>query len=449
MDQQAIEKRQFTWKHYAWLTVWWLSLGYTLEEKGILLGLFVSVAFFFLTTFKVLGKLFILMTIVFVLSAIFPLIGTLVAAASVIFFLLRIRFVINNWRALLVGMYAYGAYLLVVLFNNFFYGHIVVKIAKYTFRFFGDVFPEVANILGQSGVSFLQQTTVDSAMFLHIAAYIFPGILTLIFHRLLCWLYRHGYSTDRAFLVMGLTPLLMMAFILPFLKLNIDGHEIFHGSFSDGIDTMDAMDGIDGIDAIDGVDGIDGIDSIDGADDMGTSLSLKSDLGLPSGMQTMLEHANIDIGSMLDGHVQTISPAIEASVAAAASRGIFLVDEHLKKTGESFTLYGENGSMQTIQYVTDDHLVIRDAAGQSIGSIALDKDNERETVQLADGLSYTIDKTNGTIVDADGKLLGQIKDGSNGDRLLVNGNDEVIRKYQADGFILNGRGESVGNVAMA
>ena len=248
---------------------------------------------------------------------------------------------------------------------------------------------------------------------------------------------------------MGLTPLLMMAFILPFLKLNIDGHEIFHGSFSDGIDTMDAMDGIDGIDAIDGVDGIDGIDSIDGADDMGTSLSLKSDLGLPSGMQTMLEHANIDIGSILDGHVQTISPAIEASVAAAASRGIFLVDEHLKKTGESFTLYGENGSMQTIQYVTDDHLVIRDAAGQSIGSIALDKDNERETVQLADGLSYTIDKTNGTIVDADGKLLGQIKDGSNGDRLLVNGNDEVIRKYQADGFILNGRGESVGNVAMA
>ena len=134
MDQQAIEKRQFTWKHYAWLVVWWLSLGYTLEEKGILLGLLVSVAFFFLTTFKVLGKLFILMTIVFVLSAIFPLIGTLVAAASVIFFLLRIRFVINNWRALLVGMYAYGVYLplqekhprkteMYILLSSLQYGH--------------------------------------------------------------------------------------------------------------------------------------------------------------------------------------------------------------------------------------------------------------------------------------------------------------------------------------
>lgn len=56
MDQQAIEKRQFTWKHYAWLAVWWLSLGYALDEKVVLLGILISVAFFFLTTFKSLGQ---------------------------------------------------------------------------------------------------------------------------------------------------------------------------------------------------------------------------------------------------------------------------------------------------------------------------------------------------------------------------------------------------------
>lgn len=105
--------------------------------------------------------------------------------------------------------------------------------------------------------------------------------------------------------------------------------------------------------------------------------------------------------------------------------------------------------MQTIEYVTDDQAVIRDNDGNTVGSISLDTKKEREVVRLADGFSYTIDKINGSIVDAEGKLLGRIKDGQNGDRLLVNDKDEVIRKYQADGFIFNGTGNPVGNVAMA
>lgn len=434
MNSQASEKKQFTWKHYAWLAVWWLSMGYALDEKAILLGILIAIAFFFLTTYKVLGKLLILMVAVFFLTIIFPPLGAVIAAASLIFFLLRIKFVVDNWRALLVGMYAYGVYLLVVLFNNFFYDHIVIHTAGMIFQFFLDGSPEAVSMIGQGGVNVSHQVAEYGAMALHIAAYIFPGVLTLFFHRMLCWLYRHGYSTDRAFYVMGLTPLLMMAFILPFLKIDINGHELFHGSFSDGID------------ALDGVDGIDGIDS---TEDMGNTLSLKSDIELPSNVQAMLDYADVDIGTMLEGHVQTISPAIEASIASAASRGVFLVDEHLKRTGEVFTLSDENGSVQTIQYVSDDYAVIKDTGGHQVGSIAFDRQNESETVRLADGFSYTIDKTNGIIVDADGKLLGWIKDGPNGDKLLVNGKDEVIRKYQADGFILNGRGNFVGNVAMA
>ena len=425
MDHQAAAKRQFTWKHYAWLAVWWLSMGYALDEKRILLGILITMAFFFLTTFKVLGKLVILMAAVVFLSVIFPPIVALIAALSFIFFLLRIKFLIDNWRILLVGMYAYGVYLLVVLFNNFFYDHIVVKTAGAIFQFFLNGSPEAVSMIGQSGVNASRQAAEYASRVLHIAAYIFPGILTLIFHRLLCWLYSHGYSTDRAFYVMGLTPLLLIGFILPFLKIDIHGYEIFHGSFSDGID------------------------GIDGTKDVGAHLPLKGDIELSPNVKTMLDYADIDIGTILDDHAGTFSPPIEAAIASAASRGVFLVDEHLKRTGERFTLCGENGLMQTIQYTTDDHAVIKDADGHQVGHIVLDHQNVREEVQLTDGFSYTIDKTNGTIIDADGKLLGKIKDGQHGDRLLVNREDEVIRKYQADGFILNGKGNLVGTAAIA
>ena len=104
-------------------------MGYALDEKRILLGILITMAFFFLTTFKVLGKLVILMAAVVFLSIIFPPIAALIAALSFIFFLLRIKFLIDNWRILLVGMYAYGVYLLIVLFNNFFYDHIVIHTA--------------------------------------------------------------------------------------------------------------------------------------------------------------------------------------------------------------------------------------------------------------------------------------------------------------------------------
>ena len=206
---------------------------------------------------------------------------------------------------------------------------------------------------------------------------------------------------------------------------------------------------IAGVAFLGGIGQSDGIDGIDGTEDVGAHLPLKSDIELSPNVKTMLDYADIDIGTIFDDHAGTISPPIEAAIASAASRGVFLVDEHLKRTGERFTLCGENGLMQTIQYTTDDHAVIKDADGHQVGHIVLDHQNVREEVQLTDGFSYTIDKTNGTIIDADGKLLGKIKDGQHGDRLLVNREDEVIRKYQADGFILNGKGNLVGTAAIA
>ena len=388
-------EKQFTAKHYVYLLIWWLSMGYALAHKTIWLGLLFILGFFFVSTFKVMGKLIIVMAAVFALTAIFPPLAAVIAALSVVFLLLRIKFLVQNWRALLVGIYTYFVYLAVVVFNGFFAKLIVIKIASLIAGLFQD------NTVVEYG----------STAFL-IAAYLFPLILTIIFHRLLKWLYQHGYGTDRAFYVMGLTPLILIAVILPFLKINIEGHEIFHGSFSDGIGDVDP------------------------------DISVNSHV-LSSGVRSALEYANIDIGSMINVNTSVISPAIEASVASVAARGIFKVSSHLKDC----TVHNEN-STETVSYIDDTHAVIKDASGQRLGSITFDKNSGRETVELADGFTYTIEQETGNIIDAAGKLLGKIKDGGNGSKILVDGKDKVIRKFRSDGSIIDDNEHLIGTVTM-
>lgn len=418
-------KKQFTVKHYIYLLIWCLSMGYALDKNTVLLGLFLAAAFFFITTFKVLGKLFILMIAVFILTAIFPPLAVLIAIASFIFFLLRIKFVIDNWRALAVGMYAYGVYLIVVLFNNFFYDHVVVQTAGAIFQFFQEGSPEAVSMIGQEGVEASRSLQYYGTTAVHVASYLVPIPLTVIFHLLLCWLYKHEYSTNRAFYVMGLTPLIMMAFILPFLKIDINGHEIFHGSFSNGID------------------------GVEGSEKLSGSLSLKGDIEVPSDVNAMLDYADIDIGGWLDNHSQEFSPAIEASLASAAARGVYAVDAYLKRTGEVYTIKDETGASQTVSYINENIAVIKDSLGKKIGSISSDNKGDTEIVNLPNGLIFTIDRKTGNILDKAGKLLGKIKEQINGDKLLLNNNGEVVRKYRADGSITNADDGMVGNIAIA
>ena len=72
-----------------------------------------------------------------------------------------------------------------------------------------------------------------------------------------------------------------------------------------------------------------------------------------------------------------------------------------------------------------------------------------ETVNLPNGLIFTIDRKTGNILDKAGKLLGKIKEQINGDKLLLNNNGEVVRKYRADGSITNADDGMVGNIAIA
>ena len=303
--------KQFTWKHYIYLLIWWLSMGYALDKNTVMLGLLLAPAFFLITTYKLFGKLIIFMVAVFVLTAIFPPLAALIAGASLIIFLLKIKFLWNNWRALLVGMYAYGAYLLVVLFNSFFYNHAVIRIAGKIIGFFQAGSEAAIFLVGENGVETTHIMVLYGTNAAHIASYVFPLVLTVIFHLLLRWLYAHGYSTDRAFYIMGLTPLIMMAFILPFIKIDIDGHEIFHGSLADGVNVLDASDAADTRDVTDAVDALNTSNAADAANGFDRTLSLKSDVELSP-----------KVISTLEDHSAAFSPAAEASTASSAARGI-------------------------------------------------------------------------------------------------------------------------------
>lgn len=309
--------KQFTWKHYIYLLIWWLSMGYALDKNTVMLGLMLAPAFFLITTYKLFGKLIILMVVVFALTAIFPPLAALIAGVAFIIFLLKIKFLWNNWRALLVGMYAYGVYLLIVLFNNFFYNHAVIRLAGKIIGFFQEGSEAAIFLIGENGVETTQSMVLYGTNAAHISSYVFPLILTVIFHLLLRWLYAHGYSTDRAFYIMGLTPLIMMAFILPFIKIDIDGHEIFHGSLADGVDALDTSDAVDARDATDAVDALNTSDAANGFD---KALSLKSDVELSP-----------KVISTLEDHSAAFSPAAEASAASSAAQGIHSAEKQSKQ----------------------------------------------------------------------------------------------------------------------
>lgn len=171
MENSGDGKGTFTLKHYLFLLVWWLSLGFTLDTNSALLGLVLSFVFFAMTAMHVLKKSILIMLAVFILTAIFPPLGFAVACLALIFFLMRITFVIDNWRALSVGLYAYGIYLLVVIFNSFFYETVVVQATIRVVDFFNAGGETAVETFGQQGVDAVMPPLVLSRklfMWVHI-----------------------------------------------------------------------------------------------------------------------------------------------------------------------------------------------------------------------------------------------------------------------------------------
>ncbi|MBR1806050.1 MAG: hypothetical protein IJ774_06675 [Selenomonadaceae bacterium] len=374
--------KQVTAKHYVFLLIWGLTLTFALFKHSLWLGVLFMFGFFLVSVFKILDTMIITTIIAFVLTLIleifFPPTAVIFTGLFVVMLLLRAKFLIQNWRALVAGLYTYGVYLFVVVAN--------------------------ALLFKASGAGFVMMIggifSADATRYGSFTGLIIAGVLAIFLtrglNRKFSWLYSHGYDTNRALLIMGLTPLIVISIILPFLKIKINGHEIFDGSLSD---TFDA--------------------DVDADADVASTVA-------PPEVTNALKFADIDLNDMIVGRaaeqVLPFSHAIEASVLSTTAGAIYSAGKLLK-------FRNRDGSTQAIRYLDDTNAVIEEESGRRIGYITFDREKNLEHVRLTDGFTYTIDIADGNIFDADGKLIGKISEGNDGKKLLVGRDDKVIREF--------------------
>lgn len=183
-----------------WLAVLIFSATTFLAFQNILALIAGYVLFFLITALPRVYKMFIFFIITSILTAIFPPLGIVL---TISFFIFRIGYIIENWRAILAGILVYAYPFGLSLFISDFY-YISLRVALST-----------AIIVGVG------------------------------FHFLLIWLYRNKYSTKNALGAMGSAPILILMLILPFVAdeigdvIDFDDFEQFeasHGSV-DHVDT--------------------------------------------------------------------------------------------------------------------------------------------------------------------------------------------------------------------
>jgi hypothetical protein len=147
------------------------------------------IAFCLITSFKLLKKMLLWMLVLGGFSFLFPFLAPIIFIIMVVFFILRIGYVITNWKPFLSGVFLYG--LSGILITRSF-------------------------ILEERRAIYLEDTHFVEAIVIS-----FLGFLLL--RSLLLMLYKNGYSSYAALGIMGSVPIIMISFILPFLKLHIGG----------------------------------------------------------------------------------------------------------------------------------------------------------------------------------------------------------------------------------
>ncbi|WP_242304045.1 energy-coupling factor transporter transmembrane protein EcfT [Bacillus cereus group sp. BfR-BA-01350] len=163
-----------------------LFLGYI--HSGLFgFGLFL---FFIITSFKLLKKMLFFMIILGLISVILPFLAPIIFIVMLVLFFMRIQFVIKNWRPFLAGLLIYGIAAILLTRMSF---------------------DPTSTLVYDSSFSKLMESIIVSALG-------FIGIRTT-----LIWLYGHNYSSYTALGIMGSVPLIIISFILPFLKMHMGG----------------------------------------------------------------------------------------------------------------------------------------------------------------------------------------------------------------------------------
>ncbi|AXL20358.1 hypothetical protein [Megasphaera stantonii] len=160
--------------HASFLVLYFIAL--VLAGTSPLFAAGAALVFFLVTSFQVLKMIVVLAVIIGGLCVLFPFLAPVAFILAVVFFIMRIRFIIRNMYAILAGAYVYG----------------------------------VLAAFGASHIGLLGYTT-----------YALAAAAVLVLHVILKWLYRMGYTTKQAFGIMGLVPLLVVVFVLPFLKIPV------------------------------------------------------------------------------------------------------------------------------------------------------------------------------------------------------------------------------------
>ncbi|WP_413305786.1 hypothetical protein AA0X95_04405 [Bacillus sp. 1P10SD] len=175
-----------------------LFLGY-FHPAFLGIGLII---FFLVTSFKLLKTMIIYMLILGALSALIPPLAPIILIIMIILFIMRIGFVIKNWKPFVAGIFIYGAA-----------GSLLAKVSADPFTWLS--------------------THFSSSIFME--AIIVAALGFFVLRSVLIWLYREGYTSSTALGIMGSAPLIIISFILPFLKMHIGGDFFAHdAAFTDG-----------------------------------------------------------------------------------------------------------------------------------------------------------------------------------------------------------------------
>jgi hypothetical protein len=190
MNQDWVKEQMGTTHHIVAIYLFPLIifLGYV---HPVIFGIGLAI-FFLITSFKLLKSMLLWMLILGGISIVLPFLAPVIFIVMLILFLMRIGYVIKNWRPFLSGMVLYGI--------------AGALIARSTYL---------------STYAFLSVGTVMEGAIVSVMAFV--GLRLL-----LRWLYHHHYSSYGALGIMGSVPVIIIAFVLPFLKLHIGG-DLFMG----------------------------------------------------------------------------------------------------------------------------------------------------------------------------------------------------------------------------
>ncbi|MCJ8007464.1 hypothetical protein ACFFF5_14295 [Lederbergia wuyishanensis] len=141
------------------------------------------IIFLLATSLHMVWKMLIFMALVGIVLAVFPFLAPFAIILMIVLFIMRINYVKENWRPILIGLLVYGSIFPLFFMTQMYYG----------------------------GIESLVVAVIGAALL----------------HFSLNWLYTYGYSTKTALGIMGSVPLVILAFILPFLKMHIPAPDVF------------------------------------------------------------------------------------------------------------------------------------------------------------------------------------------------------------------------------